>query len=55
MNYYVLNSEKVCIGVSSLSGAVVQPNMIETKDIDFNNLGKVYNYETMTFEDKVVE
>ena len=43
MVYAQLNDEKICIGISDLSGEVVADNMINIDEFDTTLLGKKYN------------
>lgn len=43
MFYAQLNDEKICIGVSDLSGDVIADNMIKIDNFDTELLGKKYN------------
>ena len=42
-NYAQINDDGVVIGVSSLSGVVISPNMVAISSYDATLLGKVYN------------
>lgn len=42
INYAQINNEGICFAVSSLSGAVDQPNMIQIDSYDMSVLGKRY-------------
>lgn len=42
-NYAQINDDGVVIGVSSLSGVVISPNMVAIASYDVTLLGKVYN------------
>lgn len=42
VNYAQINDEGICFAVSSLSGTVDQPNMIQLDSYDMSVLGKRY-------------
>ena len=42
-NYAQINDDGVVIGVSSLSGAAISPNMVAISSYDVSLLGKIYN------------
>lgn len=43
MVYAQLNDEKICVGISDLSGEVVAEDMIKIDEFDTTLLGKKYN------------
>ena len=49
-NYAQINEYGVVISVSSLSGSVLDENMIPIQNPDERLLGKTYNRETGEFE-----
>lgn len=54
MKFYAqLNENKICIGISQLSGEVIQDNMIELPSFDSSYMWKKYDnssWSTGTFE-----
>lgn len=51
--YAQLNENKICVGISQLSGEVIQENMIEITSVDSTLLWKKYEngaWSTGTFE-----
>lgn len=42
-NYAQINDDSVVIGISSLSGEVISPNMVAISSYDVSLLGKIYN------------
>ena len=50
-NYAQINDDGVVIGVSSLSGVVIHPNMVAVPSYDVSLLGKIYNSVDGVFYD----
>ena len=51
MKFYAqLNENNICIGISQLSGEVIQDNMIEIQSFDNDKLWRKYEYSEWSVE-----
>ncbi len=51
MKFYAqLNENNICIGISQLSGEVIQPNMIEIQSLDNDKLWRKYENKAWSAE-----
>lgn len=49
--YAQLDSENYCIGISQLSGEVIQDNLIRLEEFDSSYMGRLYDMENQVWTD----
>lgn len=50
--YAQLDSENYCIGISQLSGEVIQDNLVQLEEYDSSYMGRLYDMENHVWTDE---
>lgn len=54
-SYAQIDENDICIGISNLSGKVVNDSLIEIESMNTDLLGMRYNKETLTWEEVEIQ